>query len=219
MPRSLATVVQRMVQVFLAGVFAVLPLVITVAVALWVVDFLGSFLGPDAVLGRGLQRLGVTVAGDTALAYVAGWVIVLAAIFGLGVLVQMGARRLMADRVDRMVRHVPILGGVYGTARQLVGMMDKKDQADLKGMSVVFCQFGAEGGAAFLALLPTPERFRVGELDYHAVLVPTAPFPVGGSLVFVPVDSVRPADLSVDAFMSIYISMGVTGPEFLKSDA
>jgi len=211
-------VAKRLLQVFLAGVFAVLPLVITVGVVLWVADFVASFLGPDAVLGQGLERVGGTVVGETALAYVVGWAVVLGLIFGLGLLVQMGARRLLQDHVDQWARRVPILGGVYGTARQLVGMMNKKDQADLKGMSVVFCSFGAENGAAFLALLPTPERFRVGTIDYHAVLIPSAPFPVGGSLIFVPVDSVRPAGLSVDAFMSIYVSMGVTGPEFLKTE-
>ena len=84
-------------------------------------------------------------------------------------------------------------------------------------MRVVFCVFGTDSGAAFLALLPTPELFRIGDIDYYAVLVPTAPVPVGGSLFFVPATSVHPSDLSVDAFMSIYVSMGVTGPQFLQS--
>ncbi len=109
-----------------------------------------------------------------------------------------------------------MLGGIYGTVRQLVGMMDKQGSPDLKGMSVVYCVFGAETGAVFLALLPTPERFRIGEIDYHAIIIPSAPVPVGGSLLFVPAASVRPAGITVDAFMSVYVSMGVTGPQFLR---
>ena len=112
-----------------------------------------------------------------------------------------------------------MLGGVYGTVRQLVGMMDAKGSADFKGMSVVFCIFGAENGASFLALLPTPDAFRIGDVDYHAVIIPSAPVPVTGSLLFVPASSVRPAGISVDAFMSIYVSMGVTGPQFLSAPA
>jgi uncharacterized membrane protein len=131
-------------------------------------------------------------------------------------LVELGARRLIQERIDTLAARVPLLGGVYGTVRQLVGMMDKKGASDMHGMSVVFCDFGQETGAAFLALLPTPEVFRIGEVDYHAVLIPTAPVPVGGSLLFVPVRSIRPAAISVDAFMSIYVSMGVTGPQFLE---
>jgi uncharacterized membrane protein len=200
---------------FLAGVFAVLPLVITVAAVAWVVQWLGGVLGPNAFLGQRLQQLGVRFTPDSIAAYFVGWIIVLAVIFILGVLLEMGAKRFLQDRLDKLLTGLPLLGGVYGTVRQLVGMMDKAESADLKGMRVVFCIFGGDTGAAFLALLPTPEVFRVGEIDYNAVIIPSAPVPVGGSLIFVPATSIRPADVSVDAFMSIYVSMGVTGPQFL----
>jgi uncharacterized membrane protein len=215
----LAIFARSVLRCFLAGVFAVLPLVITVAVVIWVAGLLGGLLGPDALLGGLLRKLGLQFATNTTLAYIIGWIVVLAGIFALGVLVEMGAKRFIQGRIDALAKRVPLLSGVYGTARQLVGMMDRKEDADLKGMKVVFCVFGKETGAAFLALLPTPERFRVGDVDYHAVIIPSAPVPVGGSLIFVPASSVRPADLSVDAFMSIYVSMGVTGPQFLPGDS
>lgn len=209
------TVVRYLIQTFLAGLFTVLPLVVTVAIVVWVAGILDDYLGPNTVLGRLLASAGLRVFNNESLAYLIGWVLVLAVIFVVGLLVELGAQRLLRDRVDAIFAKLPLLGGVYGTVRQLVGMMDKKGKSDLKGMSVVFCNFGGDSGAAFLALLPTPELFRVGEIDYHAVLVPTAPVPVGGSLIFVPAKSVIPANLSVDAFMSIYVSMGVTGPQFL----
>ena len=53
----------------------------------------------------------------------------------------------------------------------------------------------------------------IGEQQYHVVLVPSAPVPVGGCLVYVPVEWVRPADFGVEALMSIYVSMGVTTPQ------
>ncbi|MGE3241479.1 MAG: DUF502 domain-containing protein, partial [Pirellulales bacterium] len=144
-----------------------------------------------------------------------GWGIVLAAVFGLGVLIESGARRRIQGLLDSFWGRVPMLGGIYGTIRQIVGMIDTKGSPDLKGMSVVYCIFGAENGAAFLALLATPETFRIADVDYNAVIIPSAPVPVGGSLLFVPATSVRPAGISVDAFMSVYVSMGVTGPQFL----
>jgi len=205
------------VRCFLAGVFAVFPLVITVAAVIWVAGFFGRLVGPGTLLGEALRNVGFQFATDKGMAYAVGWVVVLGVIFLLGVLVEVGARRFIFDRFDAMASHVPLIGGVYGTARQLIRMMDKKKSADLQGMRVVFCQFGKETGAAFLALLPTPETFRIGDVDYHAVLIPSAPVPVGGSLIFVPVSSVVPADLSVDAFMNVYVSMGVTGPQFLPS--
>ena len=203
-------------RVFLAGVFAVLPLVITVAVVIWFVGLLDEILGPGTVIGGQLERLGgLKFSTNSTLAYAVGWLVVLGAIFLLGLLVQMGAKRLILGGIDALVTGVPLLGAVYGTAKQLVGMMEKKEDADLAGMSVVFCRFGNDPGTLFLALLPTPQRFRINGGDYQAVIVPTAPVPVGGGLIFVPTESIHPADLSIDALMSIYVSMGVTGPQFL----
>ena len=213
----MAWMVRTFLRCFLAGEVAVLPLMITAAAVIWVAGYVSALLGPNAVLGKALQSLGLQFARDStpALAYLFGWVFVLGFIFLLGVLVEMGAKRLVQGSLDGLAQRVPLLGGVYGTARQLVGMLGKKDDADLKGMSVVYCIFGQDNGAAFLALLPTPEKFRIGEVDYHAIILPSAPVPVGGSLIFVPTSSVQRANISVDALMSVYVSMGVTGPQFL----
>lgn len=205
---------RSIVKCFLAGVVTVLPLVITVAVVGWVTQTVSGFLGPRTVLGGLLERMGLPFSEEPWIAYVIGWSFVLALIFGLGVLVEFGAKRFVQGNLDRIGRKLPMLGGVYGTVRQMMGMMDKEN-SDLKGMSVVFCTFGGDSGAMFLALLPTPEKFLIGEVEYHAVLIPSAPVPMGGSLIFVPAPSVKPANLSVDAFMSMYVSMGMSAPQFL----
>lgn len=207
---------RSIVKCFLAGVVTVLPLVITVAVVGWVAQTVTGLLGPRTLLGGLLAQMGFAVSPSTApwIAYAIGWAFVLTLIFGLGVLVEFGAKRFVHGNLDRIGRKLPMLGGVYGTVRQMMGMMDKEN-SDLKGMSVIFCTFGGDSGAMFLALLPAPERFLIGEVEYHAVLIPSAPVPMGGSLIFVPAASVKPANLSVDAFMSMYVSMGMSAPQFL----
>ena len=42
---------------------------------------------------------------------------------------------------------------------------------------------------------------------------------VGGGLLFVPADMVQPVDVSVEGLMSIYVSMGVTTPQFPPQSA
>jgi uncharacterized membrane protein len=44
------------------------------------------------------------------------------------------------------------------------------------------------------------------------VLVPTAPVPFGGALIYVPVEWVRPAGIGVERLTAIYVSMGMTSP-------
>jgi uncharacterized membrane protein len=210
---------KRIVACFLAGLFTILPLVITVAVIVWVAGFIKGFVGPDTLVGRWFQSLGTFFADNNELlAYVLGIVFVLAAIFILGVIVQMGFRKLLNRLIAPIIRSIPIAGSVYGAATQIIDLLEKKDESDLKGMSVVYCVFGREDGMGLLALLPTPDRYPINGRDYNIVYIPTSPIPMTGGLLFVPVESVQTVDMSVESLMSIYLSMGVTGPQFLTDE-
>ncbi len=90
-------------------------------------------------------------------------------------------------------------------------MLDKKQDADIAAMSPVWCFFGGDG-AAVLALMPNPEAVELDGRAHYAILVPTAPIPVGGGLLYVPVEWVKPAQIGMDTFTSIYVSMGITPP-------
>jgi uncharacterized membrane protein len=196
----------RLAAYFIAGVLAVLPLVITVALVGWLIGFIRGLIGPETLLGKGFGYVTVL-----------GWIITLAVVFGLGVaIVEFGAKRLLKGLVDPIIARIPLIGSVYGTSTQFIDMLDRRSEDQLKGMSPVFCTFG-EGGAGVLALLVTPERFPINGREYQVVIVPTAPVPFGGWLVFVPVESVRPAGMTVDGLMSVYVSMGVTTAQHLPA--
>lgn len=212
-------VFKRLAGCFLAGLLAILPAVLTISVVVWVAGFIHRLIGRGTAVGNGLQSLGLQFVTNSTAAYVIGWIVVLLAVFSLGLLVEMGAKRFLHRVFDAVARRVPLIGGVYGTSKQLVAMFDRKNESELKSMSVVWCFFGKEGGAGVLALMPSSERFRVNGRDFHVVIIPTAPVPFGGALVFMPVESVQPADMSVDGLMSIYVSMGITAPQFLNRQA
>ena len=207
---------QRGVRYFLAGVFAVLPLVITMLAVTWVISFLNNLVGPDTFLGELLSKIGLNFVHDTRVAYVVGWIGVLAGILILGFLVESGMRRLFGRLTEAMFTRVPLIGKVYDASKQLVDMLDNQGDDKLKGMSVVYCSFGERAGAGVLALLPTSETIPINNRDYHVVLVPQSPVPIGGGLLFVPVESVEHVEMSIDTFMSIYVSMGVTVPKRMR---
>jgi uncharacterized membrane protein len=212
----LRKLLRRLTQWFVAGVLIILPVAITVAVIAWVADFLQRLVGPDTLVGELLTRFGLHFVSNAILAYVVGVVIVLAVIFSIGMVAESGARRLMQRLLDAILQRIPIVGSVYQTSQQLVGMLGQKDKAALKGMGVVFCCFGREAGAGFLALLVSQEKYRINSRDYLIIIVPTSPVPIGGGLLFVPAETVQPTDLSVEGLISIYVSMGVTADQFLR---
>ncbi|MFI4876503.1 MAG: hypothetical protein ACIALR_14235, partial [Blastopirellula sp. JB062] len=88
---------------------------------------------------------------------------------------------------------------------------------ELRGMQAVFVMFGKENGTGILALMPTADRYEINGVEYHGVYLPTSPLPMTGGIVFVPCDAVQPVEMSVDGLMSIYLSMGVTGPQFMQT--
>lgn len=200
-------------RIFLAGVLALLPVVVTVVVVVWVADIFRQYLGPNTTVGSYIRRLGL--GDDTLLAYVSGTGVVLLAILGVGLLVQSGARRLLSRLFDGLFARLPLVGPLYGTSKQLVALFEAKDSEAMKGMRVVLCTFGDVRGAGVLALLVSPQVYRLHGRDYLIVIIPTAPVPIGGGLLLMPRESVLPTDLTLDAFMSIYVSMGVTMPQFI----
>ena len=200
------------VRYFFAGLFAILPLLITVIAVAWTLEFFGKLVGPDTFLGAQLSMIGLNYVTNPVFAYAIGWIGILAGTLFLGFLVESGMRGLFSRVTQAIAKRLPLVGKVYDTSKQLVDMLDTGGDDKLKGMGVVYCTFGTKGGVGVLALLPTPEPITINEKDFFVVLVPQSPVPIGGGLLFMPVESVVRVDMSVEALMSIYVSMGVTAP-------
>jgi uncharacterized membrane protein len=109
--------------------------------------------------------------------------------------------------------------------RKMVALFEHRDKDDKspRAMSAVWCHFGGpseQGNSVALALLGSDVAVLVNGQRCLAVLIPTAPVPVGGGLLYVPEHWVTPADIGVEAVTSIYVSMGLTSPQHLpRADA
>jgi len=204
------------IQTFLAGLLALLPLVLTVAAVLWVGNLVHTFVGPGSSLGQVLVSIGLAFAMGEAAAYFFGFLVVILCIFVFGVLVQSGMQSRLQAVGDRVFRRVPFIGSFYDLSQRFISIFERQEGKDIKNMSPVWCFFGGEGGTAVLGLLPSDEPVELNGRLYRAILVPTAPIPIGGGLLFVPAEWVQPAAFGVEAFTSIYVSMGVTAPHFAR---
>jgi uncharacterized membrane protein len=203
---------------FLAGFLVLLPLAVTIAVIVWVGTFIYAYLGPDSAIGRILISIGFGFSNSPVIAYALGAVIVVGLIFLLGLLVESRLESRIRHLIDSLMQRIPLVGNLYDVTKRFVAIMDRKEQEGLKSMSPVWCFFGGDGGAAVLGLLPMPKPILIGGERYHVILVPSAPIPVGGALIYVPAGWVKPANIGVEALMSIYVSMGVTSPQMVERD-
>lgn len=204
---------------FLAGLLAALPLIATVLVFTWLAQVLYGWLGPHSLIGSLFVALGLGLSESVWAGYGLGVLFIVGAIYALGLLVEAQLQAGLARVVNLILRRIPLVRNVYDLINRFVDMLGQRDEEGLKSMSAVWVTFGGEGGVKVLALLSTPEPVVLDGQPHVAVIVPTAPVPVGGGLLFVPQASVVPADVGMEAVTSIYVSMGVTSAQHLGRPA
>ena len=196
---------------FFAGMFALLPIVITVGIMAWAGGLLKEWLGPESSVGQALIQLGLGLrfVTDPTVASVLGWVAVLLAIWLLGALLKSVGKKRIEKTFHAAMERIPLVNVLYRPVAQVVDMLQRDPSDKLQGMNVVYCAFGHEGGAGFLGLLVSDQIYRFNGQACHIVYVPTSPVPMSGAVVFAAADSVQQVDMQVDDLMKIYFSIGV----------
>jgi uncharacterized membrane protein len=198
-----------MLSTFLAGLFAVLPIVITVGIMAWVGGVLKAWLGPESFVGKALAQMGLRFVTDPTVASVLGWVVVLLAIWLLGALLKSVGKKRLEKTFNAAVERIPLVNVLYRPLAQVVDLLQRKPTDTMQGMSVVYCAFGCEEGAGFLGLLVSDRVYRFNGRMCQIVYVPTSPVPMSGAVVFAAADSVHRVDMPVDDLMKICLSIGV----------
>ncbi|MEO1103600.1 MAG: DUF502 domain-containing protein, partial [Pseudomonadota bacterium] len=181
-----------------------------------IASYVASYLGPGSIFGQNVTALGAFVVNDN-LAYAIGLAIVLGALYLIGLIVQSRLRRLWSRFFEETIGRVPLIGTIYKTIARFVQLLDRRGDVDVKSMSPVWCFFSDERRTSVLGLMPSSETVQIEGEEYRIVMIPTAPVPFGGGLFFLPADWVRPADFGVEGLTNIYVSMGVTAPDYMKA--
>ncbi|MGI9480746.1 MAG: DUF502 domain-containing protein [Hyphomicrobiales bacterium] len=202
---------------FVAGALAILPIALTVMIVVWLGRLLHDYAGPGSLIGKGVAQIGFVLAPSDAWAYFFGIAVIPIGIYFIGLFFQTSVAQQINNAVDRFVARIPLVGSIYGLTNRFAAILDQEDDVDLKSMSPVWVTFGGERGVSVLALMSTADIVMIDGKSHHIVLVPSAPIPVGGGLVFVPTDWVRPAEFGVEALTNIYVSMGVAAPQYLET--
>ncbi|WP_439491403.1 DUF502 domain-containing protein [Blastomonas fulva] len=206
----------RIVGPFITGLVFLAPVILTVILIQWVAGYVVAALGPDTLIGGLFARGGMLLTSTRELAFVVGLGVALLIIWALGLLIQLRAQSRWQGGFDSLLGRLPVIGGIYRPLAQLVRMIGKSPTGELQGMAVVMVRYGDD--VEIMGLLATPRVFELGHGPQHLVMLPTAPVPIGGALMFVGVAKVRPMpELGVDDMAKFYVSMGTIAPAGLFS--
>jgi uncharacterized membrane protein len=204
---------------FLAGLLFLLPVVLTVFIVAWIIDFMRGALGPGTFLGGLLTTGGRYIIGQDqeTLAFWLGMGIALIGIWLLGLIVKTQAKSIIQHNLDSLFAKVPLIRSIYSPVSRVVRLATDRGTGapgDMSSMSVVSCRFGGEGGVDILALLASQQIYTIAGERRRLVYLPTAPIPMSGGLVLVGEQAITPVpDMKVDDLLKVYVSLGALAPE------
>jgi uncharacterized membrane protein len=210
-PRGFA----RLRQWFFTGLILVLPMMITV----WLLAVLVRLVeGVSSPVLLAVLRIAWPGFGHDPV--VVAWVVpILGVLLTVGLILAVGAfasnfvGRKVVEGFERLVLRLPVVKGIYGSARQLIDAFSSTNAAFRRVVAVEYPRHGVYT-IGFLTRSDT-QMAREGEpplRDVSLVFLPTSPNPTSGWLAVVPNAQVVPLDMSIEEGVKLIVSGGLVTP-------
>lgn len=210
---------RHMQSVFIGGFVVLIPLLVTLYILSFIYHFATGFSYPVAQWILKSNVVGHVAHIDTSRAagYLAPVLAVLLTagfIYLIGVLSTFVIGRQILNALDRFIENLPLLKGIYGTTKQVIG---------------VFRQSGGGAGFQRVVLVEFPRMglwtiaFVTNEITdtsrgekYVTIFIPMTPNPTSGFFQMVREHDVRNTDWTVDQGIKIVLSGGLLAPTELN---
>lgn len=185
---------------FVAGLFALVPIGITIWVITAVFNGIDVLLQPviEAIVGRPLKGV--------------GFVATILIVYLIGLIANNVLGRRILKAWETFISRIPVIKGLYGGVKQVAEAFGPQSQDQFR--DVVMIEFPMPGQYAIgFATVPAVAP---GVADARYVFVPTTPNPTSGYLLIVPTAKMQVLDIGVEDGLKLVISGGVVGPDSLK---
>ncbi|HMB56791.1 MAG TPA: DUF502 domain-containing protein [Arenimonas sp.] len=136
-------------------------------------------------------------------------IVTIAFIVVVGALARRAVGQKLLSWSEALIARVPLAKTVYGSARQLLDMLQTKPDGTQRVVLIDFPNRDMKS-VGFVTRILHDEN--TGQ-ELAAVYVPTTPNPTSGYLEVVPVERLTPTDWTVDQAMTFIISGGAVSPD------
>lgn len=190
-------------KIFIQGLFAILPIVLTIAIIVWLITTLETYLSkllllvmPASMYWPGL-----------------GLILGIALIFGLGLLIKFYLGQLIIKGLNRLMERIPVVSAVYNAFSDMIRFLSPSKKEELQKAVLVEVQEGADV-IGFI----TSEDVELGERsDLIAVYIPMS-YQIGGFTLFMPRDKVKELDMSPSEAMKKVLTASMGSDKRLDPD-
>ncbi|MBC8273914.1 MAG: DUF502 domain-containing protein [Chloroflexi bacterium] len=188
---------KKLMRQFLAGLFVIVPIGITVLILVWIFNAIDSILQPVIQLIVGHPVPGIGFGVTVVLIYLVG---VMASNIGGSRLIHYG---------ESLLSKVPIIGRLYKSIEQIMESFSSSGKSGL--MQVVLVEFPRKGMWT-IGFITSESPVQPGETHLN-IFIPTSPNPTSGFLQIASEDEVIRTDIPVDDALKMIISAGKVSPQ------
>lgn len=190
---------------FFSGLAVIFPLFITIYIIIVVFRF-GDKLAGAPINSFLESNYGYRIPG-------LGLLILLLFIIAAGIFSSHFLGKKILPFFERMLMRIPFIASLYPSAKQLSDFLFKADKRK-EFKKVVLVPYPVKGSYSIGFI--TNEGLRVvsenGAEQLVTVLVPLAPAPFSGVLLFLPKKEIKLLDISIDEAIKLIVSGGVVAP-------
>lgn len=194
-------------RIFITGLTAIIPLMITIYVVIGLFHFADGFLGKP--FNKFLsQYIGYKIPG-------LGIVIAILIIFLLGVFIHLSRMRFFrwfSKWVGKLFFRIPLVNKIYFPIKRIVDFLFFPSRKDFK--SAVLVEYPRKGiySLGFLTNENTLQFKEKGEKKFYNVFIPSSPSPITGFTIVVEEKDLAFLDISVEKAIKLIVSGGLLNP-------
>ena len=200
------SITQKIKKIFIAGILALLPIVITVYLLYFLYNLVISKASPI------VKKIAHQYNYDFSeyVFQIATLILILLIIFIIGVFTRMYLGKLFIKMLDKIMTHIPIARSIYNATKQVIDSFGNTSGSSFS--KVVLVEFPRRDMwmIAFLVRdsLPVMQDISTKEASVN-VFIPTAPNPTSGFVTVVPKKDIRELDITVEEGIKFVLSVGI----------
>jgi uncharacterized membrane protein len=179
---------KKMFNYFMIGVLAVIPIVITLEIMIFIKDRISDLIGT------------VYAVADNYLYTMMVFGVSIAILVWIGRKIVKDGRYWLIATFDSLIERIPVLNTIYRVLKKVISMFSSQDKTVAK--EVVYVEWPKEG--TWMAAYVT-NRFD----DKYVLFIPTSPNPTSGFTTIVSKSKVIRSTMNIEEASSLIISIGV----------
>ena len=199
---------------FFAGVLVMAPIAVTIALALWFIEFVDSHIVP-LIPGHWNPNTYIQDYFGIKLSVPGVGVVVLVVVITLiGALTAGFLGRFLVRTGENVVARMPVVRSIYSASKQILETVFRDQSEAFREAVLVEYPRRDLWTIGFITGRTTGEVQQKTSDEVVNVYVPTTPNPTSGFLLYVPEKDLIPLDMPVDEAVKMVISVGMVTPHY-----